>query len=199
MKKIIYSVLLIIMTMFIFACNKQTNTSEAKGEKEEMKPKVEISVVDFGKMTFELDKENAPITVDNFLKLVNEGFYNGLTFHRIIPEFMIQGGDPMADGTGGAPNKIKGEFINNGVDNKIEHRRGVISMARSNDYNSASSQFFIVHQDSTFLDGDYAAFGNILTGIEVVDKICEEVRVLDNNGTVNKREQPVIEYIKVIE
>lgn len=182
----------------LVACGNKS-ASAKKGGKGMSKPKIEISVKEYGKMQFELEPESAPITVENFVKLAKSGFYNGLTFHRIIAGFMIQGGDPLGNGTGGAPDKIKGEFSENGVDNKIEHRRGVISMARSQSFDSASSQFFICHEDATFLDGQYAAFGKILSGIEVVDKICEDTRVLDGNGTVNRLEQPVIEYIKVLE
>ena len=125
-----------------------------------------------GKITLELYPEKAPITVENFLKLVGEGFYNGLTFHRIIPGFMIQGGDPLGNGMGGAEKKIKGEFRSNGVDNDLKHERGVISMARSYDPNSASSQFFIMHKTSPHLDGQYAAFGRVIEGMDVVDEIA---------------------------
>lgn len=199
MKKIISLVLVILVFTFsLMACEKK-NEQTKTGGKQMVKPKIEISVKEYGKMQFELDPENAPLTVENFLKLAKSGFYNDLTFHRIIAGFMIQGGDPLGNGTGGSPDKIKGEFAENGVDNKIEHRRGVISMARSQSFDSASSQFFICHEDATFLDGQYAAFGKILSGIEIVDKICEDTRVLDGNGTVSKLEQPVIEYVKVIE
>jgi peptidyl-prolyl cis-trans isomerase B (cyclophilin B) len=135
------------------------------------KPVVEITMENGGVIDVELDPSAAPITVANFLKLVNEGFYDGLTFHRIIPGFMIQGGDPEGTGMGGAPDKIKGEFSNNGVDNPISHKRGVISMARSQMPDSASSQFFITNADSVFLDGDYAAFGTVTKGMDVVDEI----------------------------
>ena len=162
-------------------------------------PKIEISVKDYGVIQLELDPTNAPITVDNFTKLVKEEFYNGLTFHRIISGFMIQGGDPNGDGTGGSKETIKGEFASNGVPNPIKHVRGVISMARSMNPNSASSQFFIMHEDAPHLDGEYAAFGHVTNGIEVVDKICANVPVQDRNGTVLKDDQPVIEYIKIIE
>lgn len=162
-------------------------------------PKIEISIKNYGIIQLELDPSQAPITVENFVGLVNSGFYNGLTFHRIIKGFMIQGGDPLGNGTGGSDKEIKGEFASNGVDNNIKHLRGVISMARSSFPDSASSQFFIVHQDSPHLDGDYAAFGHVISGIEVVDKICENTPVQDRNGTVLKADQPVIEYIKVIE
>ena len=133
---------------------------------------VTIEMENGGKITLELYPEKAPITVANFLKLVEEGFYNGLTFHRIIPGFMIQGGDPLGNGMGGAEKKIKGEFRSNGVDNDLKHERGVISMARSYDPNSAASQFFIMHKTSPHLDGQYAAFGKVISGMEVVDEIA---------------------------
>ncbi|MDR1042513.1 MAG: peptidylprolyl isomerase [Clostridiales Family XIII bacterium] len=135
------------------------------------KPVIEIIMQDGGKIDVELDPSAAPISVENFLKLVNDGFYNNLTFHRIIPDFMIQGGDPEGTGMGGADETIKGEFSSNGVDNPISHERGVISMARSQDPDSASSQFFITNADSTFLDGEYAAFGHVTSGMDVVDQI----------------------------
>ena len=125
-----------------------------------------------GEIIVELYGDKAPITVENFQKLVGEGFYNGLTFHRVYSGFMIQGGDPKGDGTGGSKNTIKGEFSSNGVNNDLSHKRGVISMARSQKADSASSQFFIVHQDSAFLDGDYAAFGMVVSGMETVDGIA---------------------------
>lgn len=159
----------------------------------------EMVVKDYGTVKMELYADIAPITVANFAKLVNEGFYNGLTFHRIMSGFMIQGGDPLGNGTGGSDEEIKGEFALNGVENSISHTRGTISMARASAYNSASSQFFIMHQDYTGLDGAYAAFGKVTEGIEVVDKICENVIPVDNNGTVLKNEQPVIESIKMID
>lgn len=124
------------------------------------------------KIKLELYPEKAPITVDNFLKLVKDGFYDGLIFHRVIKDFMIQGGDPQGTGMGGAKDKIKGEFLMNGVPNDIKHERGVISMARAQNPNSASSQFFIVHKDSLFLDGQYAAFGRVVEGMDTVDEIA---------------------------
>lgn len=161
--------------------------------------KVEMNITDYGKIVLELYRDNAPITVDNFVKLVNAKFYNGLTFHRIINNFMVQGGDPLKNGTGGSKNTIKGEFSSNGVNNKISHKRGVISMARNQNMNSASSQFFIMHKDNTSLDGNYAAFGKVISGIEVVDKIEETLSSLgDENGLIPVDKQPVIEYIKVI-
>ena len=133
---------------------------------------IKIEVKGFGTIMVELDKEAAPKTVENFEKLVSEGFYDGLTFHRIIKGFMIQGGDPLGNGTGDSKVKIPGEFKSNGWDNLISHKRGVISMARAQNPNSASCQFFIVHEDSEFLDGDYAAFGHVTEGMDVVDAIA---------------------------
>lgn len=133
---------------------------------------IKIEMQNGGIMKLELDAKAAPITVANFEKLVSEGFYDGLIFHRVISGFMIQGGDPMGTGYGGSKETIKGEFAANGVKNPISHKRGVISMARSQMPNSASSQFFIMHQDGEFLDGNYAAFGHVVEGIEVVDEIA---------------------------
>lgn len=133
---------------------------------------VRIHVLDYGIIDIELDSENAKETVDNFIKLVKEGFYDHLTFHRIIKGFMIQGGDPLGNGTGGSNKTIKGEFKANGVNNNLSHKRGVISMARANDYNSASSQFFICHQDCPYLDGLYASFGKVINGMDTVDMIA---------------------------
>ena len=172
-------------------------SSEAQTEVLSGKHHVEITVKDYGTISVELDADEAPISVTNFVKLAEEGFYDGLTFHRIIDGFMIQGGDPLGTGMGGSDETIKGEFSSNGVENNLSHTRGAISMARAQNYDSARSQFFIVHEDSTFLDGQYACFGYVTEGIEVVDAICEAVPVTDNNGTVEKANQPVIESIKV--
>ena len=163
------------------------------------KPKVEIIIKDYGTIQVELDRETAPITVENFLNLIEDKFYDNLTFHRIIKGFMIQGGDPKGNGTGGSKKTIKGEFSANGVNNELSHVRGTISMARSEEYDSASSQFFIMHEDNLGLDGNYAAFGKVISGMEVVDKIAENTKVEDDNGTVLKKNQPVIESIRVIE
>ena len=160
---------------------------------------VEIEVKDYGTITAELYGDAAPITVENFIKLANGGFYDGLTFHRIISGFMIQGGCPLGNGTGGSDQLIKGEFSQNGIANPIAHTRGVLSMARAMDPNSASSQFFIMHQDAPHLDGAYAAFGKVLTGMEVVDAICQNTPVTDRNGSVASENQPVITSVRVIE
>ena len=159
----------------------------------------EIVIKDFGTVKVELDGDKAPITVQNFMDLANAGFYDGLTFHRIMEGFMIQGGDPNGDGTGGSDKNIKGEFSANGVNNDISHKKGVISMARAQDPDSASSQFFIVQEDSEFLDGQYAAFGHVTEGMEFVDIIAKEAKPVDDNGTIPKEEQPVIETIRIID
>lgn len=159
----------------------------------------EISVQDYGTISLELDADTAPVTVTNFIKLAQDGFYNGLTFHRIMDGFMIQGGDPLGNGMGGSDENIEGEFSSNGVDNNISHTRGTISMARAADPNSASSQFFIVQTDSTFLDGDYAGFGHVTEGIEIVDKICQDAQPTDDNGTIPSDAQPVIQSIVILD
>ena len=157
-----------------------------------------IDVVDYGCIYVTLYDELAPVTVSNFKSLISDGFYNGLTFHRIIDGFMIQGGDPNGNGTGGSENKIKGEFSANGVENSLKHTRGVISMARSSDMNSASSQFFIMHADAPYLDGQYASFGEVTDGMSVVDAIVRDAKPLDSNGTIAKDDQPVIRSIYII-
>ena len=158
---------------------------------------VVIKVKKYGNIKVELDADTAPISVTNFVNLAKKGFYDGLTFLRIIDGFMIQGGDPSGDGTGGSDETIKGEFSDNGVENNISHVRGTISMARSSENDSASSQFFIVQSDSTYLDGQYAGFGTVTSGMDIVDKICKDTPVTDSNGTVEKENQPVIEKITV--
>lgn len=160
---------------------------------------VSIEIADYGTIELELDADSAPITVTNFITLTESGFYDGLTFHRIIEGFMMQGGDPSGNGTGGSGTTIKGEFAANGVDNPISHTRGTISMARSQAYDSASSQFFIMHEDGDFLDGQYAAFGHVTSGIEVVDAVCTSAEPTDNNGTIPAEAQPVITHITVVD
>ena len=157
----------------------------------------DIKIQDHGTITIELDTESAPITTDNFIKLAEDGFYDGLTFHRIIEGFMMQGGDPDGNGTGGSENTIEGEFSENGHDNALSHTRGAVSMARSNDYNSASSQFFIVHEDSTFLDGQYAVFGYVTEGMDIVDEICTTAQPADGDGTIPADAQPVMSSVTI--
>lgn len=159
----------------------------------------EITVRDYGTIKVELDEGVAPITVANFVELAKKGFYNGLTFHRIIDGFMIQGGDPQGDGFGGSGTMIKGEFADNGVNNPISHVKGVISMARGDAFDSGSSQFFITVADSTFLDGHYAAFGKVTEGVEIAEQIARDARPIDDNGTIPPAAQPVIESIVILD
>ena len=217
-KKFSFLLVLAVLVMGLSACggSKSDTTSETKAPKATetaeatKKPEskttdtkgkhhAKIKVKDYGTIEVELDGDTAPITVANFVKLVNEKFYDGLTFHRIMSGFMIQGGDPLGNGTGGSDETIKGEFSSNGVEHNISHKRGVISMARSSEPDSASSQFFIMHQDADYLDGQYAAFGKVTKGMSVVDKICEDVTPTDGNGTVEKADQPVIESIRMVD
>ena len=161
---------------------------------------VEMKVKDYGVMTIELDSSAAPLTVENFMTLAEEGFYDGLTFHRIMDGFMIQGGDPDGNGTGGSGKTIPGEFKSNGWDsNTIKHVTGTISMARAKNPDSASSQFFIMVADAAYLDGDYAAFGHVTDGLDVALQIAADARPVDNNGTIPPEAQPVIEYVKVLD
>ena len=167
-------------------------------------PKITIEMQNGKKIVAELYPDKAPNTVNNFLSLAKKGFFDGLIFHRVIKGFMIQGGDPNGDGTGGNTDEegnricITGEFSDNGIENNLSHTRGVLSMARAPDPDSASSQFFIVHEDSTYLDGQYAAFGWVTSGIDIVDKICENTPA-GLNGAVNKEDQPVIVSIRIVE
>ena len=154
--------------------------------------RVEMTVKDYGTIVMEMDPVNAPITVENFVKLAESGFYDGLTFHRIMDGFMIQGG-----ASANKPATIQGEFSSNGWENKLSHVKGTVSMARANDPNSASSQFFICVADDRFLDGDYAAFGTVVEGLEIAEKIAKDAKPVDNNGTIPREEQPIIEKMVV--
>ena len=182
MRKVLSICLAALLVLSLAGCGKTsvvgiTTTSKTPAANEESQGvgthHAEIDIQDYGTITVELDGDIAPITVQNFMDLANDGFYDGLTFHRIIAGFMMQGGDPNGNGTGGSENTIKGEFSANGVENSLSHTRGAISMARSQAYDSASSQFFICHADSTFLDGQYACFGYVTDGMDVVDAVCE--------------------------
>ena len=200
MEKIITIILIAGLVMFLFTgCQKKERKVELPENALTGKHQIEITIKNYGTIKAELDADAAPITVTNFVKLAKEGFYDGLTFHRIIKGFMIQGGDPKGDGTGGSKENIIGEFSANGIKNPLKHTRGALSMARSSNKDSASSQFFIVHKDSKHLDGQYAVFGYVTEGMEIVDKICEDVVVEDRNGTVLPKNQPVIEKITVTE
>ena len=201
MKKIIAFLLCAVLAGAALGCGSKDKSEASAGDADLLSGLhyAEIEVEDYGTISLELDADTAPITVTNFVNLAKDGFYDGLTFHRIIDGFMIQGGDPLGNGTGGSDETIKGEFSDNGVENDISHVRGTISMARSSDPDSASSQFFIVHQDSTYLDGQYAAFGHVTDGMDVVDAICEDTPVQDNNGTAAADNQPVITSITISE
>ena len=180
--------------------NKQNETMEAAEEELITETVyVEMEVENYGTVKLELDGAAAPITVTNFVNLVNSHFYDGLTFHRIMDGFMIQGGDPTGTGFGGSSKTIKGEFAKNGFNNPISHKTGTISMARSSAMDSASSQFFICVADNEFLDGGYAAFGHVTEGLDIVKKIASDAKPVDDNGTINPEDQPVIKSMKIIE
>ena len=195
MKKTI--VLALVLMIILTACGKQQTATQQQTEPFQKTRHAEITIRDYGTIKLELDEGTAPITVANFIKLAKDGFYDGLTFHRIMDGFMIQGGDPDGNGTGGSKDKIKGEFSKNGVNNPISHVKGIISMARSNTPDSASSQFFITVADATFLDGSYAAFGRVTEGMEIAEQIAKDARPIDNNGTIPPDQQPVIERIVI--
>jgi len=194
MKKL-FALILCLTLIFSFAgCGKEDKKESSEGIGIH---NATITVKNYGVIKLELDGDTAPITVQNFVDLAKDGFYDGLTFHRIIDGFMIQGGDPEGTGMGGSGKNIVGEFSANGYENNIKHEYGVISMARSQDPNSASSQFFIVLGNSSHLDGSYAAFGKVTEGMEIVEKIAKNTPVTDNNGTTLAKDQPVIESIKI--
>ena len=191
-KKIIAILSAAILTLTFCGCSKRQSEFDSDTDSGYGTHHAVITIKDYGDIKLVLDGDTAPITVKNFVELAKSGFYDGLTFHRII-----QGGDPKGNGTGGSDKTIRGEFSKNGVENNISHKRGVISMARSQDNNSASSQFFIMHKDGDYLDGSYAAFGHVSEGMDVVDKIAENTPVTDSNGTVLKENQPIIEKIVI--
>ena len=199
----IKKIIIVFLALFLVcACNdtkdkvKSNNVKEIKSgnldgyyfeETDEITDRIKIQMNDGGIMLVVLSNKNTPITINNFKKLVSEHFYDGIIFHRVIKDFMIQAGDPTGTGNGGSGQSIKGEFKSNGVENNLSHTRGVISMARTNnDYNSASSQFFIVHKDSTYLDGDYASFGKVFAGFKTLDKIAQ---------VKTKKDRPVSDQI----
>ncbi len=188
--KIVTLVLACVLCMSIFT---------GCGDELSGKHYAEIHMKDKGVITVELDADAAPITVTNFVKLVEAGFYDGLTFHRIIKGSMMQGGDPNGDGTGKAEETIKGEFAANGVKNELKHTRGALSMARARDYDSGSCQFFIVQEDKSGWDGQYAVFGYVIDGMEVVDDICNNTTGQISNGMLPAENQPIIEKIVMVE
>ena len=201
MKKTLSIILAVLLALTVAGCG-SAKTESAPPAAGDAAPAggvhhAKITIKDYGTITVELNGDAAPVTVDNFMKLAKAGFYNGLTIHRIIDGFMIQGGDPEGTGRGGSKDRIKGEFSSNGVNNPISHVKGVISMARAQDPNSASSQFFITVADATYLDGSYAAFGTVTDGMDVAEKIAADARPTDNNGTIPREQQPVIESIVI--
>ena len=196
-KKILVAAVAVVSTMCILAgCIKYEDPRDRNrpdGDYLSGLHHVAIDVEDYGTIEVELDADEAPITVTNFINLAKSGFYDGLTFHRIMDGFMIQGGanpDVVLE-------PIPGEFASNGYENNISHTEGVISMARTNQPNSATSQFFITVADDTFLDGEYAAFGHVTEGLDICKKIAQDAKPIDNNGTIPDDQQPVIESIKI--
>lgn len=202
LKKMSVLALSMILVLGMAACGSKEEASDEQNQEAAATGlhHVEIEVDGYGTIYCELDAGAAPITVQNFLDLAEAGFYDGLTFHRVVDGFVIQGGDPLGNGTGGSEQNITGEFSANGYENTLSHTRGVLSMARAQDYNSASSQFFIMHQDATYLDGQYAAFGYVTDGMDIVDAIVENTPVQDiQSGLVAPENQPVITKITVID
>lgn len=208
-KRFLIVTLILAISLCVCGCGKKKEEVKGKADTSVLtkdnienllkgKHYAEIEVIDYGTIKVELDADKAPVSVTNFVNLAKDKFYDGLTFHRIISGFVIQGGDPDGNGTGGSDRCIIGEFKSNGVKNNLSHTRGALSMARATDKNSASSQFFIVHKDSLHLDGEYAVFGYVTEGMEIVDSICSKVKVQDNNGTVASEDQPTIKSIKIV-
>lgn len=213
MNRVLVFVLAAVMLLALYGCNfayttngttgNQTTTAAPTTEETGMqldpslKYYAEIVIKDYGKITILLEQDDAPITCANFVKLAESGFYDGLTFHRIMEGFMMQGGCPEGTGYGGSEETIFGEFAANGFMNTLSHTRGAISMARSTPFNSASSQFFIVHEDSTFLDGGYAAFGYVTEGMDVVDAVCKAAKPVDDNGMISSDAQPVMTSVTI--
>lgn len=198
MKRVLcFVIVLVMLTMMIACANEKAKTDNVPDESEEPTvseyPIATITMKDGGVIELELYPDKAPESVKNFISLANSGYYDGLIFHRVIAQFMIQGGDPTGTGMGGPGYTIKGEFVQNSVMNDLSHVRGVISMARSREFNSAGSQFFICHADSTFLDGQYAAFGRVINGMDVVDQIA--LTSTDSND--RPLEDQVIDTIRV--
>ncbi len=191
-------ILCVIAAVAIIMTIMSNNQSDMTNDKSNKTYYADIHIKDYGKITVKLDPSAAPKTVDNFINLANSKFYDGLTFHRIIKDFMMQGGDAQGTEKSSMAKNIVGEFKQNGYDNPISHVRGTISMARvGGDPDSADSQFFIVHKDSLYLDGQYAAFGTVTEGMDVVDRICEEAQPVDNDGTIAEDQQPVINSIRI--
>ena len=189
MKRLLKILAAVFLLISVTACTKKETSEDSEIIH------VEIAIKDYGTMLVELYPDVAPETVENFVKLVKENFYDGNSFHRIIDGFMIQGGMD----TSGNVKRIKGEFASNGFDNELKHTEGVISMARAKDPDSASSQFFIMVGDAPWLDGEYAAFGKVIDGLQVAKKIASDARPVDNNGSIAESDRPIIESIRIVE
>ena len=203
-KKLVYVCILSLLSMlFLAGCGNKEKKNNPNYNSDNYLSGTHYAVIDvqnYGSIYLELYADVAPATVTNFVNLTKDGFYDGLTFHRIISGFMIQGGDPAGNGTGNSSYTVPGEFAENKFENSLSHTRGTISMARADgDYDSASCQFFIVHETSKGLDGKYAAFGKVVSGMDVVDSICASAVVVDDNGTVLPKDQPVIQSIYIID
>jgi peptidyl-prolyl cis-trans isomerase B (cyclophilin B) len=192
MKKLIAGLMISIL---LAACSSNATKDDQDGPSNTILAVMEIE--NYGEVTIELYEDIAPETVANFVKLAESGFYDGLTFHRIIDGFMVQGGDPSGNGTGGSGETIKGEFSSNGFENDLKHEDGVISMARAKNPDSASSQFFIMVNSAPHLDGNYAAFGKVTEGLEYIHQMAKDANPIDDNGTILPEEQPVIIYIRI--
>lgn len=192
MKKLIAGLMISIL---LTACSGNATKDDQNGPSNTILAVMEIE--NYGEVTIELYEDIAPETVANFVKLAESGFYDGLTFHRIIDGFMVQGGDPSGNGTGGSGETIKGEFSSNGFENDLKHEDGVISMARAKNPDSASSQFFIMVNSAPHLDGNYAAFGKVTEGLEYIHQMAKDANPIDDNGTILPEEQPVIIYIRI--
>ncbi len=192
MKKLIAGLMISIL---LAACSDNATKDDQDGPSNTILAVMEIE--NYGEVTIELYEDIAPETVANFVKLAESGFYDGLTFHRIIDGFMVQGGDPSGNGTGGSGETIKGEFSSNGFENDLKHEDGVISMARAKNPDSASSQFFIMVNSAPHLDGNYAAFGKVTEGLEYIHQMAKDANPIDDNGTILPEEQPVIIYIRI--
>ncbi len=190
-------IVIMILLLSLTACAVKEEKTEETIEKPEQSQPVhaQITIKDYGTVTLELYPDIAPITVENFVKLAKEGFYDGNCFHRIIDGFMIQGGAPQ----NGKANTIKGEFSSNGFENDLKHTEGVISMARAKDPDSASSQFFIMVGDASWLDGQYAAFGKVTEGLDIIKKIASDAKPYDDNGSIAPEDRPVIESVRIID
>lgn len=197
--KIKLTAFLLFICLLFCLCSCESGVPYEKKEKLYGTHTAIMTVKDFGEVKLELYGDIAPVTVANFVRLINEDFYDGLTFHRAIEGYMLQGGDPNGDGTGNTAPRIYGEFINNGFENKLSHTKGVLSMARSRDYNSASCQFFIMVGDETRLDGDYAAFGKVVEGMDIIESVMASIKTNDSDGLISPEKQPVIEKIEMVE